>query len=337
MREPATIVDVARRAGVSLGSASRALNNRGASPDMVKRVNKAAAELNYKPDAVGRSLRTKRTSQIGFAVADIGNPVYVEMLGAIHAKVGAEGSRVVIMETGPDSKSVMDLIKSVDTGFVDGLIISPLVITPELVEALLELRVPAVVIGAPLADEGLDSVSTNSAAGVAMAVDHLVERGAKRLTLLNGPPETTPGAARSLGFRQAVGRRSDQISSSSTVFASDFTVDAGFKVALELLKADPPDAVVAANDLLAVGVMRAAHQLGLDVPEDLMVTGVDNTDIAAYFDPSLTSVSLGAAERGRKAEEMLVARIAGNSDEPQSVEVNAHLVERNSTRRGCHK
>ncbi|WRS30502.1 LacI family DNA-binding transcriptional regulator [Actinomycetaceae bacterium MB13-C1-2] len=327
-----TIQEVARFAGVSVGSASRALNQNGASKKMVEKVSAAARELGYHPDAVGRSLRTKRTFQIAFAVADIGNPVYVEMLSTIQALVEPAGYRVVVISTGSSNSSTCDLLADIDSGFVDGVIISPLRLSNRVVEAIRSVRIPLVVLGRPLFDEGIDSVSTDSAIGIRLAVEHVVAQGAQNVVLLNGPTDTTPGSVRAKGFLDACDSFGDTLSS-HVVTAEDFTVNAGETGAREFLTRSVPDAIVAANDLLAVGAMKAAHKMGLSIPDDLMVTGMDNTDLASYFEPSLTSVSLGSASRAQAAAEILLSRINGDDKPVHSVEVSAELIKRKSTRR----
>ncbi|WP_240675114.1 LacI family DNA-binding transcriptional regulator [Cellulomonas endophytica] len=332
MPHRATLPDVAQHAGVSLASASRALHGTGASAAMVERVRAAATQLGYQPHATGRSLRLRRTSQIAFAVADIGNPVYVEMMTAIQAVVGARGLRLLLAPTGSTSQDTVDLVRGLAAGSVDGLVISPLRISDELVRTLREIPVPVVVIGRPLVADALDSVSTDSAAGVGLAVEHLVATGRRCLAFLNGPLDTTPGAARRRGFDEATGAPGFRAEVVGGAVAADFTAAAGLEAARRLFASRPvPDAVVAANDLLAVGAMRAAREAGLRVPEDVAVTGMDDTDLAGLLDPTLTSVSLGTAERGRAAARLLLDRL----DEPdrvrRSVLVAPRLVAREST------
>lgn len=331
----ATLPQVADRAGVSLASASRALNGTGASPAMVERVRAAAAELGYTPDAIGRSLRMGRTFQIAFAVADIGNPVYVEMMSALHEVVAREGYRLVVSSTGNSGDSTVELVRSLQRGFVDGMVISPLRITDTLVEELRNAPVPVVVIGRSLEDQGLDSVSTDSAGGIAQAVAHVTGLGRRRLAFLNGPLDTTPGEARQRGFDTAVAAAGFAAERVDAVVAEDFTVAAGLAAARTLLRGRPagehPDAVVAANDLLAIGAVRAVRELGLRVPEDVAVTGMDDTEIGRVFQPSLTSVSLRSTERGRLAGETLLGLLHGRDGAPRNAFVEPRLEVREST------
>ncbi|KLN36671.1 LacI family DNA-binding transcriptional regulator [Cellulosimicrobium cellulans] len=331
----ATLIQVAQRAGVSLASTSRALHGTGASPAMVERVRAAATELGYSPDAIGRSLRLKKTFQVAFAVADIGNPVYVEMMTAIHEVLAPHGYRVVVMTTGDTTSSTVELVRSLSRGFVDAMILSPLRTDDELVEEIRQAPVPVVVIGRTLADRGIDSVSTDSAGGIGEAVRHLLGLGRRRLAFLNGPLDTTPGEARQRGFDAAT--RADDFTGerADAVVAADFTVAAGLAATRALLDGSDdgarPDAIVAANDLLAIGAIRAVRERGLSVPEDVAVTGMDDTEIGRVFQPSLTSVSLGSTERGRIAAELVVDLVDGDARAGRHTAVGPRLVVREST------
>ena len=327
-----TLHEVASLAGASLASTSRALNGVGASPEMIERVQAAAQRLGYTPDAAGRSLRMGRTFQVGFAVADIGNPVYVDMMKAIHEVVGPRGYHVVVATTGNDVTSTADVIRSLSSGVVDGLVISPLRSNETLAEQMEHAPVPVVVIGRVAEGTTLDSVWADSAAGIGMAVDQLVGAGRRRLLFLNGPLGTTPASRRLQGFDDAVARHG--LPRLGMLVADDFTVEAGTRAVYSLLDedgAERPDAIVAANDLLAIGCIQALRRRRLSVPDDVAVTGMDDTEIAAVFSPSLTSVALGSRERGKAAAELLLRRMGGEQGPAQRVHVAPRLVVRESS------
>ncbi|WP_163544063.1 LacI family DNA-binding transcriptional regulator [Occultella kanbiaonis] len=326
-----TLADVARRAGVSLASTSRALNGQVASAATVERVRRAADELGYIPDASARSLRLRRTGQLAFAVADIGNPVYVEMMREIESVVAAEGYRLVISRTG-DADGTLDLVRDLNRGYVDGLILSPLWVTPALVHALEESTVPTVVIGRLPEGTRVDTVLADSEGGVALAVDHLVRTGARSIAFINGPVDTTPGRFRQLGFREATAGRPDL--TTGEFHAEDFTIEAGYAAAKAVFTAEPTqtwDAVVAVNDLVGIGTLHAAHECGVVVPDELSVIGIDNTALADVCHPGLTSVDLGSTRRGQKAARLLLARMEDGELPTRAVRVAPSLQERGST------
>ncbi len=324
-----TITQVAAHAGVSIASASRALNGQIASAETVAKVREAAATLGYVADATAQSLKRGRTDQLAYAVADIGNPVYVEMMSAIDRVVSASGYRLVLSSTGTSSSSV-DVVRDLGRGYVDGMILSPLRVTDELLAALTATPVPVVVLGRLPDGAGLDTVRADSHTAMRLIVDHLVAEGRRDIAFVNGPADTTPGAYRRDGFAAAIDAH--PAVSTRSVDATDFTIAAGYAAAFEALQHHRrPDAIVAANDLIGIGALRAAEDLGLTVPDDIAVTGIDNTELAGVLRPGLTSVDLGAEERGRVAADLLLARIGEPSRAAHTVTVAPSLVIRGSS------
>lgn len=328
-----TLTQVAERAGVSLASASRALNGESASARTVERVEQAARELAYVPDARAQSLKLGTTRQLSFAVADVGNHVYVEMLRAVEDAVRPAGYRVLISSTGSAVAAEIDLLRSLRQGYADGVIISPLRVDDELLVELGRLRVPVVVIGNLPAAVALDNVRANSAAGMALAVEHLVRTGRRRIGFVNGPVDTTPGQVRGAAFLAAGRDLGLNTPGNHQVVADDFTFAAGAAAGRELLQRVGPelDAVVAANDLIAAGIYHAAFDLGLQVPDDLAVVGMDDSALAAQVHPTLTSVNLGSAARGRFAAELLLGRLRDPERTTRRIVVEPELVVRRST------
>lgn len=330
-----TLAQVARRAGVSVASVSRALNGGSASRETIERVRAAVNELGYVPDATARLLKLGHAPSIACAVPDIANPIYVAMVKAMESVARREGFRLSLTSCGSDPAEISDLVRSMDRGFADGLIITPLRVTDDLVEALLTLSVPLVVIGRIDPAVELDAVGVDSAAGVRLAIDHLVTAGHDAVTLVNGPADTSPGRTRLAAYTEAAAAHGF---APRVITADDFTTEAALAALGDVMSdADArPTAVLAANDLLAVGVMRAAARAGLDVGPELAVVGMDDTVYANLVHPPLTSVSLGAAERATQAVELLLSRIARPGRTHQRITVDPSLVLRESSpnRRG---
>lgn len=325
-----TITQVAAHAGVSVASASRALNGMIASAETVTKVQAAAAELGYVADATARSLKLGRTNQLAYAVADIGNPVYVEMMSAIERVISSSDYRLVLSSTGTASSS-LDVVRDLGRGYVDGMILSPLRVSDELLSALAATPVPVVVLGRLPDGTPLDTVRADSITAMRLVVDHLIGEGREDIAFLNGPTDTTPGAFRRDGFAAASAAHPQVATRSISI--PDFTIAAGYTAARAVLGDDRrPDAIVAANDLIGIGALRAAEDLGLTVPGDIAITGIDNTELAGVVRPGLTSVDLGAEERGRVAAELLLARIAEPSRAAHTVTVAPSLVIRGSSR-----
>ncbi|WP_327636029.1 LacI family transcriptional regulator [Kribbella sp. NBC_00482] len=325
-----TIAGVARAAGVSVASVSRVLNGLAATEEMVERVQRAVDELGYVPDARARSLKVGRTFQLTLAVADVGNPVYVTMMRAVEEVVSAAGYRLVVTTTGADVVDEVALVRGMARGYADGLLISPIRVDEDLVKSIRECEVPVVVAGNVPAKAGVDTVRANSPKGMLLAVDHLVAKGRRRIAFLNGPADTVPGAARSKGFTEAL--KAHELQPAAVAEASDFTFAAGRAAAPDLLAPGAAfDAVICANDLLAVGLMHELAAVGLEVPADVAVVGMDDSELAEQSFPPLTSVNLGSAERGRRAAELLLARIEDNERTPRRIVVQPSLSIRRST------
>lgn len=304
-----TLVLVAERAGVSIASVSRVLNGLPASSHVTERVQQAANELGYVADATARSLKVGKTEQIALAVADVGNPVYVDMMHEVSRVVADAGLRLVVSSTGSDPNDQIALLTSLNRGFADGLILSPLRVTEALIDQLRSSRLPIVVIGSLPADVELDSVRADSAAGMRLAIKHLAKQGRQRIAFINGPVDTVPGAARLRGYHLAMVKRGIPMHGDLSVNADDFTFAAGLTAAESLLSQSTPDAIVCANDLLAVAALKVLTRRGFSVPNDVALVGMDNTDVAELTTPSITSVDLGSVKRARTAAKLLIRRL----------------------------
>lgn len=309
---------IAERAGVSIASVSRVLNGLGARPETARKIQQAAAELGYVPNAVARSLKGGRTRQLTFAMQDIGNPVYVAMVREIQLVAKAAGYRLLLHSTDAIAEDELAVVRSLAEQVSDGLIICPIRITPEHIEALENAAGPVVVIGALPEGVPVDSVQTDSVTGAADAVRHLAATGRSRIAFINGPADTVPGHNRAEGYRKGladVGIAYDP----GLVAISDFGIAEGAAAAHQLLEARPDlDAVFCANDQLALGAAQAAHVRELRIPQDIAIAGMDNSALAQAGWPPLTSVDLGSSERGRIAAEMLVQRLKNSASSAQA-------------------
>ncbi|QPK80933.1 LacI family DNA-binding transcriptional regulator [Schaalia sp. ZJ405] len=336
-RKP-TLAQVAARAGVSIGSASRAMRGTGASEAVVAKVHAVAEELGYIPDFRARALRAGRTMNVAFAVPDIGNPVYVEMLKAITEVLSPAGYRVVVLPIDSDATRALDVVRSFSNGSIDAVIMSTVRVNDALVVALNESPIPVVLIGQPVEDGDFDTVATDSTAGIVLAVEHVLALGYTDLVFVNGPLETRPGAARQNGFDKAVEDAGSRVKSARTLRVDDFTLDDGSQAGRRIVRlwegsAAVPGvrAVIAANDLLAIGVIRELIRAGMTVPTDVAVTGMDAIDLGKVMIPSVTSVSLHAVDRGKAAAQRLLDRFDNPELEPQATFLEPTLVIAEST------
>jgi LacI family transcriptional regulator len=326
-----TLETVARLANVSVASASRALNGIRTQPETLRRVTEAAAALGYVPNAAARSLRSRRTGQIAFAMPDVGNPIYATMVRAIAQVARASGSRLILHSTDGDPADELGFLSDLKQRYVDGLILVSLDFSDAHADAVADAAVPVAVIGNPPEGTRVDTVRANSSRGATQAVKHLHELGRRRIAFLNGPEHTAPGAPRKRGYLaglRACGlERDDEL----VEVAADFTIDAGREAAERLLERVRPDAIFCANDLLALGALASLRRTSLDVPRDVALVGMDDTVLARVTSPPLTSVDLGGAERARLAAELLLARIEHPKRKVRTLAVEPRLVVRESS------
>ena len=326
-----TITTVARLANVSVASASRVLNGIRTSPATLERVTAAAESVGYVPNAAARSLRSRRTGQIAFAMPDVGNPVYTTMVGSIQEVARLAGFRLLLHSTGADPADELAMVRDLKHRFVDGLILASLHLTQEHAAALSVSAAPVVVIGRPTVGTPVDTVRAYSRKGAAEAVRHLHAVGRTRIAFVNGPTHTVSGSSRRRGYLD--GLRSCGLPRDDELIevAADFMVEPGRHAAELLLARVRPDAILCANDLLAVGVLAALRDAKLEVPEQVALVGMDNTDLSALTWPALTTVDLGSFERARIAAELLLARIEEPGRDAQVVGVEPRLVVRASS------
>ena len=326
-----TITTVARLANVSVASASRVLNGIRTSPATLARVTEAAEAVGYVPNAAARSLRSRRTRQIAFAMPDVGNPVYTTMVRSIQDVVQARGLRLLLHSTGADADDELAMLRDLKHRFVDGLILASLDLTEAHTVELEQAAAPVIVIGRPTRGTRVDTVRAYSRRGAAEAVRHLYALGRRRIAFVNGPTHTAPGSSRRLGYLD--GLRSCGIARDDTLceVADDFMVEPGHSATERLLERARPDALLCANDLLAVGALAALREAGLGVPGEVALVGMDNSALSEVTWPTLTTVDLGSAERARIAAELLLERIEQPEREVEVVGVQPRLVVRASS------
>lgn len=331
MADGPTINTIAERAGVSIASVSRVLNGLPTRQETVRKVMTAAEELGYVRNAVARSLKSRRTHQVAFAMADIGNPNYLAMVRQIQPVLKAAGYRLVLHSTDAIVADEIDVLHSLGERYVDGLIMSPLRVTDEHLRMIAAARAPVVIIGSVPDGTQVDNVRTDSRTGVKLALEHLHALGRRRIGLVNGPLDTVPGHARAAGYRDGLDALGLPYDESIVQIGDFYRADGARAVETLLARAGDVDALVCANDLIALGALDVLRRAGRKVPDDVAVVGMDDTDLAAASWPSLTSVSLGAAERGKAAAQLLLDRLERGDGPPRVVTVEPRLVVRTST------
>lgn len=322
-----TIRNVAERAGVSKSLVSLVMRG---SPHVSERrrqaVLKAARELGYRPNAVARSLVEGRTRLIGALVADLHNPFFAEFLDGLQESLHGANLRMIVGSGRWDPLFEAEAVEAFLEMRVDGLVLLS-VVPGSLSDAA--ASVPVVIVGERDVS-GVDIVVDDDELGARLAVDHLVELGHQRIAHIEGAAPSTTARYRRAGYEQAMSQYG--LAGHIVVEPGDFTEEGGYRATRSLLSRRPrPTAIFAPNDLVAIGALSAADELGLRVPADLSIVGYDNTHLAAIRHISLTTVDQPRRDMGRVAAELLCARIDDMRREPRQTLVVPHLVTRATT------
>jgi LacI family transcriptional regulator len=325
----ATIRDVATRAGVSLGTASRVLSGHPAtSPEARARVREAATALGYRPNAQARSLRSTRTHAIGLLVSDVRNPFFADVAHAAEqAALGAD--YVTLLGNANENVDQQDrYIETFLTQRVDGVVLAPQGRGSGSLDALIESRMPLVFVDRTVEGFDVPSVTTDSSTGVDEAVAHLSAAGHTRIGYIGGPQSISTGRARYDVFVDALSRHGLAVDPTLITFG-DFQEASGVRAAEQLLSASArPTALLAADNLMALGALAVIRSRGLRIGADIEVVAFDDIEWLAHYDPPISVIAQDAGGVGRSAVELLLAVINGNR--PESIVLPTRFVDRHA-------
>jgi len=339
-KRPATLADVARLAGVVAMTASRALNQSGyVSQDVRQRVLKAAEKLKYRPNMLARQLKGQRLSAIGILLPDIANPFSTELVRGVKQVFDVAGYTTFIATSDRSIEQEKASLQSFIDHRVDGLIIATrgTKMGDEVLKDISRQGIPVAAIGRPVKLATVDCVTADHWQGAFDAVTHLISLGHKRIGFIGIAPEDRLSLRRYQGYAAALEQAGIPVQNQYTVGPPDApafaTQEDGFAGMMCLAKLNrPPTAVFARNDFAAIGAIRAAHKLGMRVPEDVAIAGFDNIPLAAYTTPPLTTVEQPIIEQGAAAATLLLNRIAGESrGAARNICMNCSLIVREST------
>ncbi|HEU4820364.1 MAG TPA: LacI family DNA-binding transcriptional regulator [Qipengyuania sp.] len=308
-----TIREVARAAGVSVATASRALNGlTSVTPQTRARIESAAAELDYVPHSGARSLTRRRTDTVGVILPDLYGEFFSEIIRGIDQVVHGASKHLLLANMHGDAEETALAIRAL-RGRVDGLLVMPPDSNAETIAGRLGGGTPTVLLGARPKDEATPFVAVDNYAGARLVTGHLVERGARRLVHIAGPTHNHDARERERAFRDVVRERlgiTDPV-----VIAGDFREEGGRAAAHQVLRGQSTcDAVFAANDLMAVEFMSAMREAGVPVGTDLMVAGFDDIPLARYVMPQLTTVHSDILRLGQAAAELVLRLLDGGAE-----------------------
>jgi LacI family transcriptional regulator len=329
VRDAPTIYEVARAAGVSIATVSRALSDASKlKPETRDRVLRTVAELGYVPSGPAQGMATRRTGVLGLAFPDLADPGVDAVLRGVERAARRAGYAVLIVATEGTEDFDLSLV-----GKTDGMVVLARTVSPRVLERLAR-RVPLVLCAGPREPRGLDHAGVANAAGTVAVTRHLIKvHGHRELAFLGGPADSPDAAARFDGFRRALAEAGLPVPERPALSA-DFTESGGATAVAAYLRAGQrPRALVCANDQMAVGALAALAGAGLKVPAEVAVTGFDDVQLARHVWPPLTTVRQPMRQLGTAAAELLLRRMAEPEAPPRAVTLATKLMVRASC--GC--
>ncbi len=325
------IKDVADKAGVSVATVSRVINNNpNVKARLKQRVLQAIEEIGYQPSGIARSMRNQSLPVVGLIISDIQNPFFTSMVRAVEDTALENGYTVLLCNSDEDPKKEQLYIDVMARERVAGIIIIPS--RSESCPALKKLKVPIVVVDRKLRDIRTDTVLLDNVAGSKLAMEHLIQLGHRRIGLVGAPTSASVGADRFLGYQKALQDHGIEVDQ-SLIQMGDFKEPGGYRATLRLLELErKPTAVFAANNLMTMGMLKAVREKGVRIPEDLSVIGFDDMPWLTLITPPMTTVGQPVYKMGAEAARLLFERLSSGPEKPPSrIVLKPELIIRSST------
>ena len=330
----ATIKDVARLAGVSVATVSRVINQKDCvNPETAGQVLKAIEQLQYEPNAVARGLAGKKTGTIALILPDISNPFFPALARGVEDVAHKKGLTVILGNSDGLGLKESSYIKVLKKKYVDGIIFASNTIRQEDIEFLRKDGIPMVLLDRGVNTATCPVIRSKNREGARIAVQHLMEQGCRRIAHIYGPQKFITARERLLGYEEVVGGLDGY--SPSLMAPGHFDIESGRNAVEQLLARHPNiDGIFAGNDLMAVGALKALHERGIRVPEQVKVCGYDGIGLTEITEPELTTVAQPIYEMGALAARILLNEIESGISENTIIELEVALIPRKSTQKG---
>jgi DNA-binding LacI/PurR family transcriptional regulator len=338
-KSPATLIDIAQLLNVSASTVSRALHDHPSiSAETKKAVVELAKQLNYQPNLLALSLLTKKTNAIGIIVPEITSFYFATVINGIQDMVASSGYNLMISQSNESFEQEKKLIHELSLGRVDGFLISPSSQTTcyDHFEKLKDNDVPIVIFDRDCIGYEADKVFVDDYDGALQAVEYLIKTGCKRIAHITGPANLSVSRHRLAGYKEALKRNGVEFQPDLVVISTGFAPDHGIEPTQRLLDLkNPPDAIFAVNDGVAIGAMSVITESGKKIPEDISIVGFDDEPYSPYFTPSLTSVWQPVYDMGMLSAKILMNRFSAKSPKTNYRQeiLKPELIIRKSSRR----
>ncbi|HYY97896.1 MAG TPA: LacI family DNA-binding transcriptional regulator [Pyrinomonadaceae bacterium] len=326
-----SIKDVAREAGVSTATVSHVINStRFVSDEVRARVLAAVERCGYYPNAHARSLASGRSHVLGLVVSDISNPFFPELVKSIETAAFERGYDVMLSNTNYDPERTSHYIRRFIERKLAGVVVMTSELDAELIGELAKREVSVVFLDLGEPGVHMSNLRVNYESGIEEAISHLVSLGHTEISFIGGPSHLRSAARRREAFLHSMKRHLPE--ARAEVYRGDFKLEGGRRAACEMLDSrERPTAVVAANDMMALGAMVEFRAAGLHIPRDVSIVGFDDIAFATLCEPPLTTVCLPRMELGRRAVEALMSAIERPDQRGVEINIPTYLVTRGST------
>jgi len=328
-----TIRDVADLVGVHHSTVSRALspNKRDKiSPAVIKKIERAAKKLGYFPNIVASSLKQNRSFAFGVLIPDLMNPLFPPIIRGIQDTAEAVGYTVITANTDDEEEKERNALRMMQGRSIEGVVIATARREDPIVEECIDNDIPFVLVNRTVDRDGVNAVIIDEDFGIRSVLDHLISLKHTRIAHVAGPQHSSTGHQRAKAFSEYL--RIHNLPTELIESTDKFTIEEGRRAFRKLLARDNSfTAVVAGNDLLALGCMEAMHEIGLLVPENISITGYDDIPFLERMSPALTSVQVPKYEMGSQATKTLLEMVGGETKAPVVLRMQPRLVIRNST------
>ncbi len=326
-----TLKDIAKKAGVSVNTVSRALNNKpDISKETKKKIIQIAKELNYRKDFTASSLRRKESKIIGVILADSANPFYSEVLKGIEAASKDFGYNIILINSERNYEQEASAVNILLSRRIDGLLLSPVQEKIDDIKELISLKIPLVIFARHFEDLSVNEVRSDDIKAGYLATNHLIQRGAKNILMINGYLHKSPAKLRLKGYKKALKEHNLPVRD-ELIIVGDIGMEDGEKAVDEALsKKVSFDGIFAYNDMLALGAMKALKKKGIKIPKDTKIVGCDDILFSSVTTPSLTTIRVKKYEMGYEAFKLLIKVLKGRKKIEKKV-LDVELVVREST------
>ncbi|MFW5898166.1 MAG: LacI family DNA-binding transcriptional regulator, partial [Halanaerobium sp.] len=331
-----TIKDVAKKAGVSIASVSRVINDsKPVAPETKEKILKVIDETGYKPNAMARGLKKNESGLIGLITPDMQNGTFSELVKGIESVTEKNSMSLIVANSKGEIEKELKSLHIFKEQQLDGIIFSGVKFTQKHKDYFDRYQVPTVVVSQNFPGSGLPHLAPDNIKAAERAVKFLIENNHRKIAMFHGPfYDQSSGKERYLGFKKAL-KSAGIKENCDYVKEVDFSIDSGYQKMQELINQvdDLPTALFAASDRIAIGALDCCIDNGLKVPEDISIIGFDDIELATVVRPKITTIRVDYVELGRKVVEVLLAKIKNKEVKAECKKIDFELVERETVKK----